>query len=141
MSNKWDGRYLGLAFNVSQWSKDPSTKVGAVIVNPKNQVVSLGYNGFPKGVQDLPERYNDRETKLLLVSHAERNAMDNAPVDLSDCTIYTTLMPCNECCKSIIVRGIKRIVSVKYDGKDTKYNHNITKIMCEEAEITISLFG
>ena len=138
MEKKWDKRYLDLAFHIALWSKDPSTKVGSVIVSPSNKIVSLGYNGFPKGVSDLAERYENRETKLLFVSHAERNAMDNAPVDLSWHIIYTTLLPCNECCKSIIARGIKRIVSVKYDSGQDRYNHNITKTMCEEAKILIS---
>lgn len=138
LKNKWDGRYLNLAFHVANWSKDPSTKVGAVIVNPRNQVVSLGYNGFPRGVEDSQERYNDRETKLLFVTHAEKNAIDNAYIDLTDSTIYVTFFPCNECCKSIISRGIKKIVTIKNNSeKQDKFNTNITKIMCKEAGVSI----
>jgi dCMP deaminase len=137
---KWDLRYLDLAKNVSEWSKDPSSKVGAVIVNQNNQVVSVGYNGFPKGVKDEPERYNDRETKLKFVCHAERNAMDNAPVDLTGCTIYSTFFPCNECCKSIITRGIKHIVTNVVERNSPKikdFNMEITRQMCREAGVTI----
>ena len=137
---KWDLRYLELASNVASWSKDPSCKVGAVIVNQNNQVVSVGYNGFPKGVADDLARYNDRETKLKFVQHAERNAMDNAPVDLSGCTLYSTLFPCNECCKSIITRGIKHIVTHAVDRNSPKnklFNWDVTRQMCTEAQVTI----
>lgn len=79
----WDIRFLELASHVSTWSKDPNTKVGAVIANENRQVLSLGYNGFPRGVEDKKSRYEDRATKLLFVAHAERNALDNAFVDLS----------------------------------------------------------
>lgn len=140
---KWDLRYLDLASKVASWSKDPSSKVGAVIVNQNNQVVSLGYNGFPKGVDDDPARYADRETKLKFVCHAERNAMDNAPVDLTGSTIYSTFFPCNECCKSIISRGIKHIVTHTVDKNSPKikdFNMDVTRQMCKEAEVSIFEF-
>ena len=74
---KWDRRYLDIAKSVSQWSKDPSTKVGAVLVRD-NRIVSVGYNGFPEGVDDSEERYNNRELKYDLVVHAEVNAIISA---------------------------------------------------------------
>ena len=75
---KWDLRFLKLAHHVGQWSKDPSTKVGAVIVDAQRRVLGIGYNGFPRGVDDSPGRYHDRPTKLDMVVHAETNAIMNA---------------------------------------------------------------
>lgn len=136
---KWTNRFLELAFHVSGWSKDPSTKVGAVIVNDENRIVSLGYNGFPRGVDDCETRYNNRDVKYKYVCHAERNAIDNAYSDVSGCTIYVTLMPCNECAKSIIQRGIKKVVC-KGSSEDKPFlNWDITKIMFQEAGIELVL--
>lgn len=109
--NKWDNRFLDLALHVAHWSKDPSTQVGAVIVNEQRQVLSLGYNGFPRGVEDIDLRYQDRAVKLKFVVHAERNALDNAFVDVRGSTLYSTLCPCNDCAKGIVQKGIKRVVS------------------------------
>lgn len=132
----WDHRFLGLARLVSDWSKDPSTKVGAVITNSKKQVISLGYNGFPRGVNDCKERYSHRETKLLFVAHAERNALDNAVVDVEGATLYSTLYPCPDCTKGIIQRGIARVVApVPSDIQVERYNLRTSKIMLEEAGV------
>ena len=108
--SKWDKRFLDLAEHVSSWSKD-TTKVGAVIVNEDRKVLSLGYNGFPIHVHDHTERYSNRETKYKFVCHAERNALDNVDISVRKCILYATLQPCNECTKSIIQKGIKRVVS------------------------------
>ena len=82
--DKWDLRLLGLAKHVAEWSKDPSTKVGAVIADQKHRVLSLGFNGFARGVKDLAQRLDDRETKYDMIIHAERNAIlfANASVDV-----------------------------------------------------------
>lgn len=112
---KWDARFFNLAKHVSEWSKDPSTKVGAVIVNDFKQVISIGYNGFPRGIFDTDSRYSDRGVKHLFVVHAERNALDNAFTDVRGCSMYITHFPCNECMKSIVQRGIKRIITPKPD--------------------------
>ena len=132
---QWDKRFLELAAHVATWSKDPSTKVGACIVDHKRHVVSLGYNGFPRGVEDSPELYNDRAMKLLHVCHAERNALDNAHCDVTGCTLYCTLFPCNECAKSIIQRGIKEVVTFRNDREDI-FNWEVTKKMFREAGIS-----
>lgn len=108
--DKWDRRFLDLAFHTADWSKDPSTKVGAVIVAEDRRIMSLGYNGFPRGVADTEERLNDRETKYKFVAHAERNALDNTDQPVRGCTMYVTLQPCPECVKSIIQRGIRKVV-------------------------------
>ena len=133
ITSDWDVKFLELASYVSLWSKDPSTKVGAVIANDQKQVLSLGYNGFPRGVDDWASRYEDREMKLLYVAHAERNALDNAFTDVRGATMYTSLCPCNECAKSIIQRGIKRVVARSFHTETQKQRFN--------ADITLSMFG
>jgi len=135
----WDKRFLDLAEHVAQWSKDPRTKVGAVIVDEKKRVISVGYNGFPRGVCDDDERYEERETKHLFVAHAERNALDNAPLMVDDCTLYVPLVPCNECAKSIIQKGIRRVVSYVPERDGTGFNWNITSAMFVEAGIELFL--
>lgn len=136
---KWDLRFLELADHIAQWSKDPRTKVGAVIVDEKKRVVSVGYNGFPRGVDDTPDRYEDRPTKHLYVAHAERNALDNAPLMVDGCTIYVPLVPCNECAKSIIQKGITRVVSYVPERDGTGFNWDITTAMFIEAGVELYL--
>lgn len=113
-SNKWDQRFIDLAKQISTWSKDPSTKIGAVAVGSKSQILSQGYNGFPRGVADTEERYNDRPTKYKYVVHAEMNVIYNATfagVSLDGATLYVYGLPvCSECAKGIIQVGIKRVV-------------------------------
>lgn len=110
----WDARYLDLAENVSSWSKDPSRKIGAVAVGSKGQILSQGYNGFPRGIDDSIERYNDKETKYRYVVHAEMNVVYNATyngISLDGATLYVTGLPvCSECAKGIIQTGVKRVV-------------------------------
>lgn len=137
MSN-WDNRFFELANHVAGWSKDPSTKVGAVIVNNDRQVLGLGYNGFPRGVEDHKPRYEDRATKLLFVAHAERNALDNA-ADVRGATLYSTLYPCTECAKGIIQRGIKRVVTTRPfdEGKTQRFNFGVSEVMFNEAGVEV----
>jgi dCMP deaminase len=114
MKKNWDLRYLKLANEVASWSKDPSRKIGAVAVGDKGQVLAQGYNGFPRGVFDLPDRYEDRPTKYKYVVHAEMNVIYNScynGVSLDGATLYITGLPmCAECTKGIIQVGIKRVV-------------------------------
>ena len=115
--DKWDERFLNLAKEISTWSKDPNTKVGAVAIGEKGEVLAQGYNGFPRGVQDLDERYNDQELKYRYVVHAEMNCIYNAGYNgakLDGSTLYVHGLPvCNECAKGIIQVGIERVVSPK----------------------------
>ncbi|HAY41412.1 MAG TPA: CMP deaminase [Gammaproteobacteria bacterium] len=115
--SKWDNRYLSLAKEVATWSKDPSSQVGAVTVGAKKEVLSQGFNGFPRGINDLAERYNNRETKYKFVVHAEMNAIYNATysgTSLDGATLYIYGLPiCSECAKGIIQVGIKRVVIEK----------------------------
>lgn len=132
----WHKRFLDLCEHVATWSKDPSTKLGSVIVDDKKRIVSVGYNGFPRGVEDFEERYEDRPTKYLFVAHAERNALDNAPMMVDNCTMYVTLLPCNECAKSIIQKGITKVVTYLPTREDV-FNWNITLTMFNEAGVDV----
>ena len=108
--DKWDIRFLALAQHIAAWSKDPSTKCGAVIVDEQRRVVGLGYNGFPRGMPD--KGYKDRDHKLKFVVHAEANAILNAVAKVQGCTLYVWPIPaCNECAKLIVQAGIERVVS------------------------------
>lgn len=111
VSPSWDKKLFGLAQHVATWSKDPSTQVGAVVVPRRGRFMAFGYNGFPPGIEDTPERLKDRQTKYRLIQHAERNALDNATFDVEGGTLYVTLFPCDECAKSIISKGIRRVVT------------------------------
>ena len=104
---KWHKRFIELAHHVAQWSKDDSTKVGAVIVDDSNRVISLGYNGPPRRVND---DYENREQKLRRTLHAEVNALAFAHRDVSGCTIYITHPPCAQCAAQIIQHGIRQVV-------------------------------
>lgn len=139
----WDHRFFDLAKTVAEWSKDPSTRVGAVIVNEYRQVIGLGYNGFPRGVQDSVERLASRPVKHLFTAHAERNALDNAHMDVRGSTMYATLCPCNECAKSIIQRGISRVVSAPFRDKEQAdlFNFEVTRTMFTEAGIEFEIIN
>jgi len=140
---KWGDRYLNLAKEVSTWSRDPSTKVGAVVVGDHGQLLSQGYNGFPRGVGDSAARYKNRDVKYKLVVHAEMNAIYNAGlngISLDGATLYVYGCPiCNECAKGIIQVGIKKVVSLR--PKDLKSLDRWTqsikdaKAMFTEAEV------
>lgn len=112
--SKWDKRYIELAKQISTWSKDPSRKIGAVAVGSKGQILSQGYNGFPRGILDLQERYDNREVKYKHVVHAEMNVIYNATfsgVSLDGASLFVYGLPvCNECAKGIIQVGIERVV-------------------------------
>lgn len=114
MQNK-DERFIALTREIAEWSKDPSTKVGAIIVGDKDQIVSQGYNGFPRGFNDSNERYFTRSLKYKYTIHAEANAIYNAlynGASVEGCTIYVHgLPPCLECAKAIVQSGIKRVVT------------------------------
>jgi dCMP deaminase len=109
---KWDIRYLELARMVASWSKDPSTQTGAVIVREDNSVASLGYNGFPKGIDDSPERYENREIKYSYIVHCEMNAVLSAHSHVKGSTLYTwPFFSCDRCCMHMIQAGITKVVA------------------------------
>ena len=129
---KWHWRYYDLAGEISKWSKDPSTKVGSVIVGNQGQVLSQGYNGFPRGLDDSEDLYNNREVKYDRTVHAEMNAIYNATrsgASLDNSTMYVYGLPiCHECAKGIIQVGIRNVV-MEYREVSKKWAHS-----CELAE-------
>ena len=110
----WDKKYMDLAKTVSTWSKDPSSQIGAVAVDDKGKILSTGYNGLPRGIEDTEERLNNREIKYELIVHAEMNAIYNATyngVSLHNSTMYVYGLPCcNKCALGIIQTGVKKVV-------------------------------
>ncbi|MEM9461163.1 MAG: dCMP deaminase family protein [Myxococcota bacterium] len=112
MSDKWDRRFIELARHIAGWSKDPSTKVGCVVVGPDREIRSTGFNGFPRGIDDSIERLSDRNQKYPLICHAEENAIMHAArigVSLKDCSAYVTWPPCTRCARSLIQAGVRMV--------------------------------
>ncbi len=136
----WDEYFMGLAHLSALRSKDPNTQVGACIVDRDNKVVSIGYNGMPRGCNDQEFPWEREggflDTKYAYVVHAELNAILNSPRPVSGCTIYVSLFPCNECAKAIIQSGIRKIVyeSDKYDGTE---GNIASKKMLNEAGVEL----
>jgi dCMP deaminase len=128
---KWDIRYMKLAQEVSTWSKDPSSQIGAVAIAPTGQVLSQGYNGFPRGISDQIERYTNREIKYDFIVHAEMNCIYNASfngVSLKGSTIYVYGLPiCNECAKGIIQVGASRVVTNTFNSEGDRWYHSCHK--------------
>ena len=133
----WDDVWAEFAGIISQRSCDSKHKVGAVIVDDNRRVVSLGYNGFPKGVADN-NRLEDRNEKYKMIVHAERNALLFATTSVHDCTIFTyPFMPCPVCAGMIIQSGIRRVVSLQTDNPRWQEDFEISRKMLEEAEVAL----
>jgi dCMP deaminase len=132
-----------MAKEVSLWSKDPSKKIGAIAVGENHRVLSTGYNGFPRGVEDKSSRLNDRETKYKYVVHAEQNCIYNAclnGISLAGASLYVYGLPiCSECAKGIIQVGIERVIIDVSNFSIPKWNESFvfTKQLFKEAEISI----
>ena len=140
----WDEYFMGLAHLSAMRSKDPSTQVGAVIVDQEHKVVGIGYNGLPIGCSD-DEFPWDREggmleTKYAFVVHAELNAILNSKRNLHGCTLYVSLFPCNECAKAIIQSGIRKIV-YEDDKYATADNVIASKKMLNAAGVELVRLG
>ena len=138
MSERWDRHFLGMALYHARLSKDPSTRVGSVIIGPDREILSGGFNGFPRGIADTPERLNDRETKLKLVVHAEMNALLAAArtgMRLKGCTLYLGATddsglvwggpPCTRCTVEIIQVGISEIVSYPIKAVPSRWHEDL----------------
>ena len=142
MSSKWDARFLDLAKHISDWSKDPSTKVGCVVVGEDREIRSTGFNGFPRGIEDTAARLNDREQKYPMICHAEENAIMHAArigMSLKDCTAYVTWPPCTRCARSLIQAGISTIVYPKNIEIPDRWmeDFNLSLNMLKEANISL----
>ncbi len=138
----WDETFMQICKVISQRSKDPSTQNGACLVNKKNILVGLGYNGFPRGCSDdkLPWKRegNFCDKKYAFVVHAEENAILNTNANIEGARLYCTLFPCNECAKIIIQKGIKEIIyeNDKYHNEDiwkaARKMFKLAKIKCRQ---------
>jgi len=137
---KWDKTFLRLAREISYSSKDPSTKVGAVITNQKNEIISMGYNGFPRKIKD-DERLLNRKDKYSIIIHAEINSILFAKRDLEGYTIYTyPFQPCSNCASLIIQSGITRVVSLENNNQRWVDNFNLSSKIFYEAGVDLCLY-
>ena len=149
-SEKWDRHFLGLALYHSRISKDPSTRVGSLIVGPDREILSAGFNGFPRGIADTSERLNDRDTKLKLIVHAEMNALLAAArtgMRLKGCTLYLAATddsgtvwggpPCTRCAVEMIQVGISNVVSYPLKTTPSRWHDDLklSRQLIEEAGI------
>jgi len=137
LMSKWDVRFMQMAELVSAWSKD-ETPVGAVIVDSKNRIISVGFNGLPAGVSDEKEIY-DGSNRVVI--HAEMNAMLFAGRDLTGCTIYTAPLPtCAHCAAPIIQSGITRVVGYENTKGKWKHSTEVAEGLYQEANVTFDQY-
>ncbi len=137
--NRWDERFLGLAQYIATWSKDPSTQVGAVIARPDRTVVSVGFNGLPRGAADLPERLNDRDIKLALTIHAEENAILFARGAAAGCSLYVSMRPCAKCAAIIVQAGLAEVVAPAPTADRWKDSAELARRIMLEAGLKVRL--
>ena len=141
LDTKWKKRFLKLSKEISTWSKDPSTKVGALIISEDRNIISTGYNGFPRNIEDTEERLNNRELKYKFILHAEMNCILNALYNgrsVKDCILFVHgLPPCSECTKSIIQAGIKKVITDSKATDNWKESLKLSLEMLKEANVDI----
>jgi dCMP deaminase len=139
-ADKWDKRFLELAKHIASWSKDPSTQAGAVIVDDKRRVVSVGFNGLARGVEDLEERLHDRNLKYKMFVHCERNAIIFARQSLENCILYTwPFMPCGACAGMVIQAGINRVVAPHSENPRWQEDFALAREQFKEAGVDLCL--
>lgn len=141
MNHPDDQFWLEQAMHYASKSKDPSTKVGCVIVRPDGTSASMGRNGFPRKIADLPERLNNREVKHRLTIHAEMNALHFATESVVGATLYSTFAPCEHCAIHIIQRGISRVVFPDaHVNESWLESQNRSLALFEEAGVVVTPF-
>lgn len=142
LSKSWNERWLSLAQFISGWSKDRSRKTGCVIVDERNTLLAIGWNGFPRGVDDDVSDRHQRPAKYSWTEHAERNAINNAAahgIRLLGATLFIPWFPCADCTRGIIQAGIGRLVAVTPEWEDTRFNFMLSRDMLVEAGVEIVL--
>jgi dCMP deaminase len=137
---------MDLAKFIASWSKDRSTKVGAVIVDHRNVLLSIGWNGFPRGLNDDIDERHERPIKYKWFEHAERNAIYNAAskgIELLDATIYIPWYPCADCARAIIQSGIVEVVVVEPDWDDERWGDDfkMVKEMFDEVQLHVRFYS
>lgn len=148
LNDLWHERFMDIAKSVSYWSKDPSTKVGSVAVNPYNRnILSTGYNGFPRGIADTAERLNTREEKYKYVIHAEMNLLFNSAangINLSGSSIYVWGLPvCSNCALALVQSGVSEIIIPDYNYVPEKWleSWKLSQDIFQECGILIKTCG
>ncbi len=143
--SKWDKRFIDLAKFVSGWSRDPNTKVGAIVVSNEGGAIALGYNGFPAGIED-DERLNDRDLKLDMIIHAEQNALLIAGSRAKEASLFVWGKPiCARCAVLIIQAGIERIVTThpkdEIDKNSTWYKSGVLALkLFKEVDMKMTFY-
>lgn len=148
----WDRYFMTMAYLVSMKSKDPSTRVGAVIVGPDHEIIATGYNGLPRGIADHEHRYLDKEYKYMAINHAEENAILHCArvgVSAKGCQLYIPWIPCSRCTKTIIQSGISEVIyDVNFPGNEVveqlaewKRSIEISRELLIEAKVQIREFN
>jgi dCMP deaminase len=138
----WDRRYMDLARHIGQWSKDRSRQVGCVVVGPDKLVRAIGFNGFPRGLNDDADERHQRPAKYLWTEHAERNAIYTAArngVPLLGTSMYLPWFPCVDCARAIIQAGIVELIALAPDMNDLQWGEAfaVSKELLSEAAIEI----
>jgi len=141
----WDIRFMELARQIGQWSKDRSRRVGCVIVGPKNEIRATGFNGFPRGVDDSVEARHERPAKYRWTEHAERNAIFNATrigTPLEGCRIYVPWYPCMPCARAIVQVGISELICVEPDLSDPQWAADFAEVpdLLREGGVNVRFF-
>jgi len=138
----WDERFMNLALHVSSWSKDQSTKVGCVLASPGRDILAVGYNGFPRGLNDDLSDRHQRPAKYLWTEHAERNAIFSAArvgVSLLGSTMYLPWFPCPDCARAIVQAGIATLVALRPNLSDPRWGEGfpVAEGILRECEVDI----
>lgn len=138
----WTTRWMDMAKLVASWSKDRSRHAGCVIVDERNVLVSIGWNGFPRGINDDVDARHERPIKYSWVEHAERNALYNAAANghpTKGCTMYLQWYPCADCARAIIQSGLSKLVCYEPDWNDSVWAKDfaVTREMLEESSVEV----
>lgn len=145
-SRLWDDRYMNLAKHVAEWSKDRNTKVGCVVIGPDREVRSIGYNGFPRGINDDIEHRHARPDKYTWTEHAERNAIYNAArvgVPLKGCIMYLPWFPCVDCARAIIQCGLQELVAIEPDTTHSQWGEQFASalVLLQESDTSLRWYS
>lgn len=146
MKADWDKRFMGLVKHIATWSLDPKKKVGSVIVDDDNNIISVGYNGIPRNCDNEDPKRDERPNKYFYYEHAERNALYHAArhgVIVKNTNIYVTAFPCADCARGIIQAGIKKVIAPKPDEKHERWGESwkASLTMLEESGVEVLFYN
>lgn len=137
----WDELFMSMVYLIAMKSKDNHTHIGAVVVDKNHKIRSLGYNGFPRGINDNKSWRQEKPEKYFWFEHAETNALHNRDLSLEGCVMYTNGIPCADCARAIIQSGLKEVVYDFYWNEENsdkwKNSCNRSKKMFREARVKL----